>query len=99
MKSFIQIILKSIILISFLFFASCDQKKESEKKSNSENIQNDQKILSLGVIKRIFEGEESAKITIITYDIFPVIQSFREYVTFFFDYFFNVFWQSIFKRS
>ena len=68
MKSFIQITLKSIILISFLFIASCDQQKESEKKSNSENIQNDQKILSLGIIKRIFEGEESAKITIIAYE-------------------------------
>ena len=68
MKNCIQIILKSVIVISFLFLTSCDQKNESKKKANSENLKKDQKILSLDTIKRISEGDENAKITIITYE-------------------------------
>jgi hypothetical protein len=56
MKNCIQIFLKFIILISFLFVASCDQKNESEKKASSENLENDQKVL-LDSIKRISEGD------------------------------------------
>ena len=67
MKNYIQIFLKFIILISFLFVASCDQKNESEKKASSENLENDQKVL-LDSIRRISEGDESAKITIIAYE-------------------------------
>jgi protein-disulfide isomerase len=67
MKNCIQIFLKFIILISFLFVASCDQKNESEKKASSENLENDQKVL-LDSIKRISEGDENAKITIIAYE-------------------------------
>ena len=67
MKNYTQIFLKFIILISFLFLASCDQKNESEKKASSENLENDQKVL-LDSIKRISEGDESAKITIIAYE-------------------------------
>ena len=67
MKNYTQIFLKFIILISFLFLASCDQKNESEKKASSENLENDQKVL-LDTIKRISEGDESAKITIIAYE-------------------------------
>ena len=67
MKNYIQIFLKFIVLISFLFVASCDQKNESEKKASSENLGNDQKVL-LDSIKRISEGDESAKITIIAYE-------------------------------
>ena len=68
MKNYIQILLKSIILISFLFLTSCDQKSEKEEKTSSENLENDQKVLSLDSIKRISIGEESAKITIIAYE-------------------------------
>ena len=68
MKIYIQIFLKSIIFISFLFFTSCDQKKESEKKVTTENFESDQKELSLDSIKRISVGEENAKITIIAYE-------------------------------
>ena len=68
MKNCIQIFLKFIILISFLFVASCDQKNESEKKATSENFKNDQKVLSLDSIKRISVGENNAKIIIITYE-------------------------------
>jgi len=68
MKNYIQILLKSIILISFLFLTSCDQKGEKEEKTSSENLENDQKVLSLDSIKRISIGEESAKITIIAYE-------------------------------
>ena len=67
MKNYIQIFLKFIVLISFLFVASCDQKNESKKKASSENLGNDQKVL-LDSIKRISEGDESAKITIIAYE-------------------------------
>ena len=67
MKNYIQILLKFIILISFLFVTSCDQKNESEKKTGSENLENDQKVL-LDSIKRISEGDEGAKITIIAYE-------------------------------
>ena len=67
MKNYIQIFLKFIVLISFLFVASCDQKNESEKKASSENLENDQKVL-LDSIKRISEGDENAKITIIAYE-------------------------------
>jgi protein-disulfide isomerase len=68
MKNYIQIFLKSIILISFLLLTSCDQKNEKEKKTSSESLENDQKVLSLDSIKRISVGEESAKITIIAYE-------------------------------
>ena len=68
MKNYIQISLKSIILISFLLLTSCDQKGEKEKKTSSENLENDQKILLNDSIKRISIGEESAKITIIAYE-------------------------------
>jgi len=67
MKNYIQTFLKFIILISFLFVASCDQKNKSEKKASSENLENDQKIL-LDSIRRISEGDGSAKITIIAYE-------------------------------
>ena len=68
MKNYIQIFLKSIILISFLLLTSCDQKSEKERKTSSKNLENDQKVLSLDSIKRISIGEESAKITIIAYE-------------------------------
>jgi len=68
MKNYIQIFLKSIILISFLLLTSCEQKSEKEKKTSLENFENDQKVLSLDSIKRISVGEESAKITIIAYE-------------------------------
>ena len=68
MKNYIQIFLKSIILIFFLFLTSCDQKNEGGEKAISENLENDQKILSLDPIKRISEGEGRAKITIIAYE-------------------------------
>ena len=67
MKNYIQILLKFIILISFLFVTSCDQKNESEKKASSKKFENDQKVLS-DSIKRISDGEESAMITIIAYE-------------------------------
>ena len=68
MKNYIQILLKSIILVSFLLIASCDQKSESTQKTNSENLEKDQKVLSLDFIKRISKGDENAKITIIAYE-------------------------------
>ena len=68
MKNYIQIFLKFIIVISFLFLASCDQINESEKKTSLENLENDKKILSVYAIKRIIDGSENAKITIITYE-------------------------------
>ena len=68
MKSYIEIFLKSIILISFLFLTSCDQKNESEKKATPENLINDQKVLSIDSIKRISVGKKKAKIIIITYE-------------------------------
>ena len=67
MKNYIQIFIKFIILISFLFVTSCDQKNESEKKASSKKFENDQKVLS-DSIKRISDGEESAMITIIAYE-------------------------------
>ena len=68
MKNCIQIILKSIIIVSFLFLSSCDQRNESEEKANSENLENDQKVLSLDSIKRISVGEKNAEIIIIAYE-------------------------------
>ena len=68
MKNYIQIFLRSIILVSFLFLTSCDQRNESGKKDSPENLENAQKVLSLDSIKRISEGEENAKITIIAYE-------------------------------
>ena len=68
MKNYIQTFLKYIILISFLFLNSCDQQKENEKKAGSVNLEKDQKVLSFDSIKRISNGKENAKITIIAYE-------------------------------
>jgi protein-disulfide isomerase len=51
-----------------LSLLSCDQRNEGEKKTNSEDLENDQKILSLDTVKRISEGDKNAKIKIIAYE-------------------------------